>query len=171
MSRFGATFKLPGHARPVACLGVECAYRPCLWVRSNPGTFAQGRGYRDATADLICGKREVAGCPTPLPPMDAEKVRCCVAPAFPTPKAGSRPAHQTCTTCRKRHEGFSLALARTLPATHKAVRCDHRDSPMARGAHLVAGTFGPDVWRCQRCHGRWAAEPKPHQAGDPEPTS
>lgn len=160
------TFRLPGQTKPVACLGAECAYRPCLWVREFPGTFVQGRGYRGATKDLICGTREARGCPTPLPPLDAEKVRCCVAPRFHPAKAGRRPTYQACITCGARAEGIVLGLRRTLLPTAEPSRCRHTDAPGGtKGAHAVEGA-DPAAWTCSRCDAWWDAEPKAHQAGE-----
>jgi hypothetical protein len=47
--------------------GKDCLKRKCYWPRQNPGSFAQGRGYRsygdERDTEWICGTREAHGCP------------------------------------------------------------------------------------------------------------
>lgn len=47
----------------------DCAKRPCLWCRPDPGVFTQGVGYRSRSGPTqwLCGTREIRGCPQPLP--------------------------------------------------------------------------------------------------------
>jgi hypothetical protein len=51
----------------VAVLNVACFGRDCYWPRTDPGVFIPGRGYkrRGRVADerIICGTREIHGCP------------------------------------------------------------------------------------------------------------
>ena len=50
----------------VDVLDKGCAKRRCLWVRTDPGVFSQGRGYtrRAGNVGLVCGHREIRGCPS-----------------------------------------------------------------------------------------------------------
>ena len=50
----------------------DCPKRPCYWPRQDPGSFAQGVGYRTRLnakggIDWLCGRREINGCPHPKP--------------------------------------------------------------------------------------------------------
>lgn len=41
----------------------DCKAMPCLWIRRDPGSYSQGRGYSQRGSDLICGTRAIHGCP------------------------------------------------------------------------------------------------------------
>lgn len=42
----------------------NCLNKSCYWPRSNPGVFSQGRGYSNATNEMLCGTRHAHGCPS-----------------------------------------------------------------------------------------------------------
>lgn len=171
---FGANIKVPGETRTCSVSHADCEFRSCLWVREDPGSFTQGRGYRydgPARRALLCGRRHAHGCPTPTPPPDPEKVRCCRAPDFPAPRSGRWPSSQRCRTCGVLHRGRRLELARELPKA-PAVRCAHKHVEehdpevygQAKGWRCPTHG-GPDL-RVRGCGLRWESKPEPHQPGE-----
>lgn len=48
----------------------NCPQLSCYWPRPDPGVFIQGQGYRSRDPSgktkpgWLCGRREIAGCPT-----------------------------------------------------------------------------------------------------------
>ena len=57
--------------RKVDVLDKACFCRVCFWPRQDPGMFVQGRGYRSRSDqesnEWICGRRNINGCPMPIP--------------------------------------------------------------------------------------------------------
>ena len=49
--------------RLVEVLDKACLIRKCYWPRLDPGSFAQGRGYRGGGKEWLCGTRHAFGCP------------------------------------------------------------------------------------------------------------
>ena len=158
--------------REVSVLDRDCELRECLWVRDDPGTFVQGRGYRrdGPGRGLLCGRREAHGCPSPLPAPSAEKVRCCIAPTFLAPRKGARPSWQACRICGTRHVGRRLELARTLSRA-PAVPCKHEHAEQV-------DWIGEVAWRCRDgyaaetrtswrgCNAWWDTKPEAHAPGE-----
>jgi len=109
-----------GDGRDVEVLDCACAYRACLGVGENKGSFSQGRGYTHyyAKPALVCMTRHLRGCPHPLSEPDPESARCCDHPRFrAVPAKQPRPSRQRCIHCGQWLRGLRLALCRSLEAT------------------------------------------------------
>ncbi len=148
-----------GDGRDCAVADEGCAFRPCLWVAENKGSFQVGRGYTSYHRHpwLECWMRHEHGCPRPRPEPEPERARCCIAPDFPDArKSGART--QTCRTCRTRMGGMRLALCRTLER-HPAVPCAHEVVDAENWACEPA-------WHCRQCGCWWEVKPQPHQPGE-----
>lgn len=50
----------------VSVADARCLKCTCYWPRPDPGAFTQGQGYRSRPGkkELLCGTREIHGCPT-----------------------------------------------------------------------------------------------------------
>ena len=56
-----------------------CPWRSCYWARPDPGSFTQGQGYRERTSGSrgwLCGRREISGCPNPMPEPSQLSTQC-----------------------------------------------------------------------------------------------
>jgi len=93
----------------------ECAWRSCLHISENKGTFAQGRGYTSyyKNPKLVCMQNHLYGCPTPIPPIDPAKVLCCEKPDLPRAR-NSNPEWQRCRSCKTRLLRKRLLLVREI---------------------------------------------------------
>lgn len=157
--------KVEGDRRRCSVSHEDCAFRACLWVREDPGSYSQGRGYRydgPAKRRLLCGNREARGCPDE-PKIDETKIRCCRAPDFTTRPGDTK----RCRTCGTRMSGRRIALASALPKA-PAVKCAHAG---VEEYQLVLDAA--PAWRCpswkgtvRGCGLRWDAKPEPHQPGE-----
>ena len=103
---------------PVDVLDADCAWRSCLHVAPDKGSYTVGRGYTSyhANPKLVCMHRHSHGCPQPIPPPDAKRVRCCDAPSF---RANPTARKQPCRSCGKRSSrrriDVMMALAQVTP--------------------------------------------------------
>jgi hypothetical protein len=151
-----------GDGRDAATLDGKCAGRPCLNVGENKGFFTIGKGYTSyyKNPPLVCMERHLHGCPSPPPPMDPERVRCCRVPDFP--KSRGNPRKQRCRTCGQWAKGVVLTLRRDLPAQEN-VPCKH--SRVRRGEKDEL--FAPwGTWRCPDCMLYWTHKPQPREPGE-----
>lgn len=137
-----------------------CAFRDCLHVAEDKGSYTPGVGYTSyhRSPRLVCMTRHVRGCPHPQPDPDPERARCCPSPDFARPRKGQSPRRQRCRTCGAWLEKEALPLAKGLPR-HPSSRCDH--APVR--PHEWAGE---KCWRCQKCDLWFDERPGPHRAGE-----
>lgn len=149
-----------GDGRNVDALEPDCAFRPCLQVGEDKGSYVQGRGYTSyyKNPKLVCMRRHLRGCPYPIPEVDVEDMRCCLIPSF-APKGKRRPQKQKCQSCGTFLPISQVDRIRDLPALPH-VKCNHvrmgQRSPM---------TDEGDWWYCPACNLWWKTKPEPFQKG------
>lgn len=147
-----------GDGREADVLAEDCVGRPCLWVGEDKGSYTPGRGYTSyhKKPRLVCWTRHQRGCPTPLPDIEPELVRCCPAPDFPRPGKGRKPRQQRCRLCHRWAKGPILEIRRALPHLEH-VKCPHED------IHHE-DVFG-GKWYCRTCGLYWDHHPKEYEPG------
>lgn len=148
--------------RPCATLDSLCAYRDCLQIGEDKGTFTPGFGYTHyhAKPKLVCIRRDYHGCPHPLPEVSPEKARCCPAPDFAKQRKGFRPLSQRCRLCGTSFSttGPVLEIVKKLPILPHST-CKHSGLE-------IRNTIDGKAWRCQNCDRRWDIEPQPYAVGE-----
>lgn len=153
-----------GDGRPCSVYDAGCAFRECLNVGEIKGSFTQGRGYTSTTPKkdrkLVCMTRDTHGCPTPIPPVQSELMRCCPAPNFAKVREGKKPFWQRCRTCDTKFStmGEVLSIVKALPILPHT-DCKHK-------ALEVHDWTGDKVYRCGNCDKRWDHEPQPFEIGE-----
>lgn len=137
-----------------------CAYRPCLNIGENKGSFTQGVGYTHyyEKPQLVCMTRHCRGCPHPLPDLDLEKVRCCPNPDFAKSRSNRVLQRQKCRTCGSWASGIVLQMIKTLPK-FPASRCNHADVGLTEWV-------GEACWKCPTCASFFDSKPDPHKLGE-----
>lgn len=140
-----------------------CAWRPCLQIGEDKGSFTPGVGYTSYhdKPRLVCMTRHCNGCPTPLPEPDPERARCCPAPELATLKRGLIPLKQQCRTCGKWHQGWALEAVRKLPVLPHT-RCRHEEARFQEWPTKPA-------WLCMRCQLWFDKKPGPYELGRKTP--
>ena len=112
------TIKNPwGDGRDASVIEECCAFRHCLHIGENKGSFLNGRGYTryDKNPTLVCLTNHLHGCPDILPDPDPERARCCAKPDFPKVKGDKRQPHmQRCRTCGTWAKGYTLEVRKGL---------------------------------------------------------
>jgi hypothetical protein len=82
----------------VDVLNPGCARRSCFHRYADQGTFVQGRGYVSTYRDgpkLVCGRRHLHGCPSPIPAPEP----CCTARDLPPINPRAPQWRRRCRAC------------------------------------------------------------------------